>query len=158
MLPVVMRALKLDYSSALALARESRALITPNSGFEYQLRVWQHCGYDVYVSESAASTTSPLQDKYAYKVWKSNRDALLGRGEEAVNKSRFASMAKVAASFGKKRIEAEEKKGKSGIQSEEGSSGEEKSKGWENVEKMEQEWKRRLITGEYPPWEKKTES
>lgn len=135
----MMRALKLDYSSALALARESRALITPNSGFEYQLRVWQHCGYDVYVSESAASTTSPLQDKYAYKVWKSNRDALLGIGEEAINKSRFATMAKVAASFGKRRIEAKEEKGKKEMQGGEGSNGEENSQGWENVEKMEQE-------------------
>lgn len=101
-----MRELSLSYSSALALARESRATITPNLGFECQLSVWQQCDYDV-VSQKPGSVAA--QEKGAYHVWKSNRDSLIGRGEEAVNRTRVSSMASMAASFGKRRLQAIEK-------------------------------------------------
>lgn len=154
-----MRKFSLNYPAALALARESRPLVTPNPGFEYQLRVWHFCGYDIYLSdESTTSNSSSLEEKEAYKAWKSNRDAMLGRGEETINKARFASMASVAASFGRRRVqESEETRDRKDVQGEEKSE-EEKRKAWENVEKMEQEWTRRLITGTYPPWEEKKKS
>ncbi|KFZ14094.1 hypothetical protein V502_06247 [Pseudogymnoascus sp. VKM F-4520 (FW-2644)] len=53
-------------------------------------------------------STIPLE-KYAYKAWKYNRDGLIGRGEEAVNRTRVASMTSLAASFGKRRLQSIEK-------------------------------------------------
>jgi nitroimidazol reductase NimA-like FMN-containing flavoprotein (pyridoxamine 5'-phosphate oxidase superfamily) len=44
----------------------------------------------------------------------------------------------LAAAFGKKK-ELED-------------AGEKKEKRWENVEKMEEDWTRRLISGGQPPW------
>ncbi|KAI9374234.1 protein-tyrosine phosphatase-like protein [Aspergillus egyptiacus] len=44
----LMRALCLPYTKALSLARESRPLINPNIGFEYQLRIWEGCGFEAY--------------------------------------------------------------------------------------------------------------
>lgn len=101
-----MRELSLNYAAALALARESRPLITPNQGFETQLGVWEQCKYDIFIHQPGS--TIPLE-KYAYKAWKSNRDGLIGRGEEAVNRTRVASMASLAASFGKRRLQSIEK-------------------------------------------------
>lgn len=142
-----MRSLSLDYSAALALARESRPLISPNEGFEYQLSVWQHCEFDLYFPNNV--------EKPAYKALKARRDALVGKGEEAVNRVRYASMANLAASFGKRRVKessaSEEKEGKG----ESSSSGPPKGKAWENVEKMEKEWNKRLMSGDYPPWQEK---
>ncbi|KAH8648785.1 protein-tyrosine phosphatase-like protein [Tricladium varicosporioides] len=143
----LMRSLLLEYSEALALAREYRPLISPNEGFEYQLRVWQHCEYDPYFPNYV--------EKPAYKALKARRDALVGKGAEAVNRVRYASMANLAASFGKRRA-------KEGLISEEreekevsSSSGPLKGKAWENVEKMEKEWNRRLMSGDLPPWQEK---
>jgi len=136
----LMRTLSLNYTSALALARESRPLISPNEGFEYQLRVWQHCDYDVIDADG--------KEKAAYQSLKAKRNALLGRGEEAINRARAASVANLAASFGKKRME----KNDDGDKDAKGES-ELKGKEWEIVERMEEEWTRRLISGEYPPWE-----
>lgn len=101
-----MRELSLSYVSALALARESRATITPNLGFECQLSVWEQCDYDIMTQEPGSDAT---QEKGAYYAWKSNRDSLIGRGEEAVNRTRVSSMASMAASFGKRRLQAIEK-------------------------------------------------
>lgn len=112
----------------------------------------------MYISDvTPAINPYSLQEKTAYKAWKSNRDALIGRGEEAIKKARFAPMASLAASFGKRR--AQENKDDSrtvGTQDERDFKQEKKQKDWENVAKMEQEWTRRLIRGVYPPWAKKT--
>lgn len=107
-----MRELSLNYAAALALARESRSLITPNQGFEAQLGVWGQCKYDIFIYQPESTTA---REKYAYKAWKSSRDGLIGRGEEAVNRTRVVSMASLAASFGKRRLQSIEKaKGKEG--------------------------------------------
>jgi hypothetical protein len=149
-----MRKFSLDYSASLALARESQPLISPNPGFEYQLRVWYFCEYDVYFEESMASKSSTPNEKKAYKAWKSNRDSILGRGEEAISKTRFALMASLAANFGKRKTkESKEGVSKEKMKGGENAQEEKKQKAWENVEKMEQEWTRRLITGNYPLWE-----
>jgi hypothetical protein len=143
-----MRLHTLPYSSALALARESRPPISPNTGFEYQLRIWEHCKYDVYsVAETTSATGAMLKEKAAYKAWKAERDNVMNRGEEAVNKARFSSMATMAAQFGKRRLDAEDEtgEGKEGTGIGEGKG---KRESWERVEKMEQEWTRRLIAGE----------
>lgn len=153
----MIRKLSLDYSAALGLARESRPLITPNPGFEYQLRVWHFCECDVYESDDS---TTPDQkgprEKAAYRAWKANRDELLGRGEKAINMIRFKTVAGLAANFGKKRIQKIGESKEEGERIGEGDfEQEQKKKAWENVEKMEKEWTRRLITGKYPPWEEK---
>lgn len=101
-----MRELSLNYAAALTLARESRSLITPNQGFETQLGIWGQCKYDIFIHQPG-STTAP--QKYAYKAWKSNRDGLMASGEEVVNRTRVASMASLAASFGKRRLQSIEK-------------------------------------------------
>lgn len=44
----VMKSLSIPFVPALSLARVSRGLITPNSGFEYQLWLWERHGYDVF--------------------------------------------------------------------------------------------------------------
>ncbi|OBT77761.1 hypothetical protein VF21_03768 [Pseudogymnoascus sp. 05NY08] len=107
----LMRELSLNYTAALALARESRSLITPNQGFEAQLGVWGQCKYDIFIHEPGCTAA---REKYAYKAWKSNRDGLIGSGEEAVNRTRVASMASLAASFGKRRLQSIEKAKKGG--------------------------------------------
>lgn len=152
-----MRKTSLHYSSALALARESRALITPNPGFEYQLRVWHFCGYDVYASDNSINLdSSSRKEKAAYKTWKSNRDEMLGRGEEVVNRARYSSMASLAAAFGKRRLQKNDEGEEVGEGKGDGKADkEQKQKAWENVEKMEQEWTRKLITSKYSPWEEK---
>ena len=91
-----MRTLSLSYSEALSLARESRSLISPNSGFEEQLLIWEACGYDVFTDEG--------MQKEAYSIWQKKSDDVFGRGEEAVNKARATSMAKTVALFGKRRL------------------------------------------------------
>jgi hypothetical protein len=147
-----MRAFALPYSSALILARESRPLISPNAGFERQLRIWEHCRYHIYLAESTSSPGSAPKEKAAYKAWKSERDILLKRGEEAVNKARFSSMASMAAEFGKRRLEVKDKIKNQKEEQGEIENEEEKTNraSWEKVEKMEEEWTRRLITGEKP--------
>ncbi|KFY17447.1 hypothetical protein V492_00696 [Pseudogymnoascus sp. VKM F-4246] len=108
----VMRELSLNYAAALALARESRDLITPNQGFEKQLGIWGQCKYDVFIHEPGSIIT---REKYGYKAWKYSRDNLMGRSEEEVNRTRVASMASLAASFGKRRLQLiEEAQGKKG--------------------------------------------
>jgi hypothetical protein len=150
-----MRKFSLDYSAALSLARESRPLLTPNPGFEDQLRIWQFCNYDIYLSDdSTASDSSSPKPKPAYKAWMSKRDAMFAKGEEAINKARFASMASLAASFGKKRIE-EKEEGDREEQIESSNKFDQKQKAWEIVEQMEQMWTRRLIAGASPPWSEK---
>ncbi|KFY45521.1 hypothetical protein V494_00899 [Pseudogymnoascus sp. VKM F-4513 (FW-928)] len=108
----LMRELSLDYPAALALARESRDLITPNQGFEKQLRIWGQCKYDIFIHEPGSANT---REKYGYKAWKYGRDNLMERGEEEVNRTRVASAASLAASFGKRRLQLIEKaQGKKG--------------------------------------------
>jgi hypothetical protein len=99
-----MRTLSLPYTNALSLARESRPLIMPNSGFEKQLLVWESCGYDIHCCDS-------VTEKEEYTVWKRERDGVFGMGEEAVNKARAASMARTVAAFGKRRVLEKERWG-----------------------------------------------
>jgi hypothetical protein len=129
-----MRKFSVDYPAALTLAQESRPLISPNRGFSYQLRIWNDCGYDIYSFKSGLVVP---EEKASYKAWKSNRNAFLKGGEVAANQARFASVANLAAAFGKKKELEDE--------------GEGKEKRWENVERMEEEWTRRLISGGQAP-------
>ena len=108
-----MRKFSLDYPDALALARESRPLVSPNPGFEDQLQIWHSCGYNIYLSNDSPAAESPaLEEKDIYKAWKSNRDIMVGieRAEEAIIKARLASIATMSAKFGRrefKRIKEE---------------------------------------------------
>ncbi|KAJ0427019.1 protein-tyrosine phosphatase-like protein [Aspergillus carlsbadensis] len=47
----IMKHLSLPYATALLTARQSRLIITPNIGFEYQLRMWERSWFDVYLPE-----------------------------------------------------------------------------------------------------------
>jgi len=143
-----MRSLSLSYSSAVTLARESRPIICPNDGFERQLRVWQFCKYDIYQpSSDAPSTTTEAvtetrQEKPSYKAWKAERDVLLKRGEEDVNRAKFSSVASMAALFGKRRREIDSE-GKVEKSLEEGK----RKESWDRVQRMEEEWNERLKKG-----------
>lgn len=102
-----MRTLSLPYSSALELARQYRPRITPSSGFEKQLCIWETCRYDIFLKDTVPSDDSkPKLTKGAYKIWKKERDAIVSQGPEAVNRSRFQSMGRSAADFGRRRAEA----------------------------------------------------
>jgi len=69
-----MRSLSISYSSSLALARESRPLITPNEGFERQLGIWGDCGYEVFEQDAG-----DRKDEIHYREWKEERDAFYRR-------------------------------------------------------------------------------
>ncbi|RDW74374.1 dual specificity protein phosphatase family protein [Aspergillus mulundensis] len=45
----IMQALLVPYQRALSLAQASRPQIFPNIGFEWQLRLWEGCAYDVFI-------------------------------------------------------------------------------------------------------------
>ncbi|KAF2459677.1 protein-tyrosine phosphatase-like protein [Lineolata rhizophorae] len=145
----LMRKLKIEYSAALALAREARPIIFPNQGFERQLRIWHFCKFDIYQESTPGSPNSPPKAKQPYRVWKSERDNLLSRGQEAANRLRHSSMAEVAAAMGKRRLkkkeeaEASKRDGRA-----ETSQAMESQKEWERVDAMEKEWNKKLIFGE----------
>jgi hypothetical protein len=163
----VMRHLALPYSSALSFARSSRPAITPNLGFEHQLRIWEHCKYTIYQSDpvdgskgslGANESPAPLKIKPAYKAYLAERDSLLKRGEEDINRVRFSSMASMAAQFGRRRTEREENK-TSRAQTDDTGEALDSTKldaekrrrdSWDRVEKMEKEWNARLMGGELP--------
>ncbi|KAL4903925.1 protein-tyrosine phosphatase-like protein [Aspergillus multicolor] len=46
---VIMQTLRVPYKTALDLAQFCRPQISPNIGFEWQLRLWEGCGYNVYI-------------------------------------------------------------------------------------------------------------
>jgi hypothetical protein len=165
----VMRRFQLSYASALSLARESRPQITPNSGFERQLRVWEFCGYSVYDGSESERPEAEMKEKPPYKAWKAERDNLLGRGEEDVNRARFSSLADMAARFGRRRHEEREAEGLAEADVEKSGSGsgsgknnnvqnndeletslseDKRREAWERVQKMENEWNERLIRGQ----------
>ncbi|KAH8800354.1 protein-tyrosine phosphatase-like protein [Xylogone sp. PMI_703] len=156
----LMRTLSVPYSTALSMVRETRTWATPNRGFEYQLKVWEHCQYDVYLPDSPSTASESIsnegpKEKPAYKAWKRERDALLSKGEEVVNRARVSSIASLAAEFGRKRKESIEAAGavKNESEIERSNDIEERERkrqeDWQRVEQMEKDWNERLISGEY---------
>ena len=73
-----MRTLNLSYDAALAMARESRRQIMPNSGFERQLRLWEECQYDVYIRNLDDPFSSKIE-KASYRAWKEERDDVFSK-------------------------------------------------------------------------------
>ncbi|OJJ58196.1 hypothetical protein ASPSYDRAFT_90383 [Aspergillus sydowii CBS 593.65] len=61
----IMKSLTLPFNQALRIARESRSLIAPNKGFEYQLRIWETCSYDV-LDRGMDGDSVALERKAAY--------------------------------------------------------------------------------------------
>ena len=116
-----------------------------------QLRIWEACKYDIYIPDP--KTGAERKEKAAYKVWKKERDAILGQGVEAVNKNRFAAIGATAADFGRRRLKAldaegDKKEGRGGAET-----GEEirRKDAWQRVTEMENDWTKRLIaTGDDP--------
>jgi hypothetical protein len=140
---LVMRQLDLSYGAALTLARGSRPEITPNGGFEKQLRIWEFCSFDVYTSSTNGG--SRQKEKPAYKAWKIECAEL--SGEKDVLRARLSSMGATAARFGRMRTE------KAGRLEKEGSEDRDdqrkkREEAWERVHKMEQNWNDRLMRGD----------
>ncbi|KAF2686146.1 phosphatases II [Lentithecium fluviatile CBS 122367] len=104
----LMRSKALDYEAALALAQRSRAIITPNSGFVDQLRLWAQMRYTIYRAEAADGSPDERKAKAEYEAWKENRGILLSRGEEAKQQATRKSMADMAAKFGRRRLKLKE--------------------------------------------------
>ncbi|KAI1629190.1 protein-tyrosine phosphatase-like protein [Exophiala viscosa] len=95
-------------SGAFVVAYTLSLVICPNDCFEKQLRVWEHCRYDIYleVEEDAGSEgRRERKEKPAHKAWKARRDDLLTRGEGDVNRARDSSLANAAAALGRCRLE-----------------------------------------------------
>ncbi|OAP56465.1 hypothetical protein AYL99_09644 [Fonsecaea erecta] len=151
----LMRKFNLSYSAALTLARETLPAICPNTGFEKQLRLWEFCQYNVYFDGGDEQQIVRRREKPSYKAWIAERDNLLKRGEEDVNRARFSSLASMAARFGRKRQEDVEDVG--GDQSRSSSEGQGaksleqkmRKENWERVQKMEQDWNDRMIRGQF---------
>ncbi|CAG8977979.1 hypothetical protein HYALB_00001860 [Hymenoscyphus albidus] len=130
-----MRTLQIGYNQALAHLRVSRPQANPNEGFEYQLRIWQQLAYDVFDNQG--------REKEGYKKLQELRVRVLVGKEEALVRGRFKGVAGLAASVGKMRGEEGEGYGK--------------SEAWERVERIEEEWRKRLIGGEMSPWMERAE-
>lgn len=107
----LMRTRSLDYEFALANARAFRSVITPNSGFADQLRLWQQMGYSIFIADQKERESTQSEIKPEYEAWRSNRGVLLSRGEEEKQRVVRKSMADMAASFGKRRLESKAKSG-----------------------------------------------
>ena len=105
----LMQTRSLDYESALASARASRSIITPNSGFADQLRLWQQMGYSISAPDLNENGSTEREPKPEYEVWRSNRGVLLSRGEEEKQRVMRKRMADMAASFAKRRLELKNK-------------------------------------------------
>jgi hypothetical protein len=104
----LMRTKSMDYDSALALARKSRSIIMPNSGFADQLRLWGQMDYTIYASDDASDVGmhgGERKTKARYEDWRANRGILLSKGEEAKQEVLRKSMADMAAAFGKRRMQ-----------------------------------------------------
>ncbi|KIW24051.1 hypothetical protein, variant [Cladophialophora immunda] len=148
----LMRKFKVSYSAALTLARESRTEICPNSGFEKQLRVWEFCQYNVFRDDDKQEDKHKVRSKkQSYKTWLAERDNLLQRGEEDVNRARFSSLASMAARFGRRRQEeapGEQAKGTNEDEGRKNVEQKQRKESWERVQKMEQDWNERLIRGQ----------
>jgi len=186
-----MRQLSLSYSSALSLAQSSCPSVAPNPGFERQLRIWEHCRYTIYQPDpghtdgAKQSLGQPKANKHsnksgkptsrklkqAYKAYLAERNNLLKRGEEDINRARLSSTPNAAALLGRRRREEEgEAEAKTGTETEtskhaasqpsaradqkavspSGKLAAEKKRrdSWARVERMEREWNARLMGGE----------
>ena len=95
---LLMRSRSLDYESALALARESRASIAPNSGFADQLRLWRTMNYSI--SEEASQGNGPRKTKLQYEQWRRDRGILLTKAEETKQEAVRRAMEDMAVEFG----------------------------------------------------------
>ncbi|KAL2787360.1 protein-tyrosine phosphatase-like protein [Aspergillus keveii] len=58
----IMKYLSLPYAAALLTARQSRPIISPNTGFEYQLRIWEKCGFDVFMPAGEDQTSDQEEE------------------------------------------------------------------------------------------------
>ncbi|KFY50074.1 hypothetical protein V496_09609 [Pseudogymnoascus sp. VKM F-4515 (FW-2607)] len=102
----LMRTRSISYEAAFDLARKSRAVIIPNSGFADQLRVWQQMGYSIYKNGCESSgQNNALETAQVYEDWRANRGILMSRAQEAKEQETRKRMADIAARFGRRRFE-----------------------------------------------------
>lgn len=84
----LMRSLSMSYDTVLALAREYRPSIAPNSGFAEQLRLWQQLEYRVINPKSWPD----LKMKDEYETCRDNRGILLSKTERNKREMLFNKM------------------------------------------------------------------
>lgn len=102
----LMRTRSISYEAAFDLARKSRAVIIPNSGFADQLQVWQQMGYTIYKNGSEGSgQNNALKTTQQYEDWRANRGILMSRAQEAKQQETRKRMADIAARFRSRRLE-----------------------------------------------------
>ncbi|KAL2818410.1 protein-tyrosine phosphatase-like protein [Aspergillus cavernicola] len=87
----MMRTLEVDYKTALSMAQQSRILISPNFGFQYQLRLWRQCGFDVYdpadneeQERKQGGGNSLLRPNATYRAWKNEVAEIFDSSEGCV--------------------------------------------------------------------------
>ena len=101
MIAYVMRRLRMEYDDALALVRKYRPLVTPNEGFEKQLRLWRELEWSRYDNAEISKV------KERYLVWLRERQEMSKKDEEERNKSRAQAVGKLTAFFAARRAERE---------------------------------------------------
>ncbi|KAL6234947.1 hypothetical protein BDW75DRAFT_240645 [Aspergillus navahoensis] len=78
----IMRTLVLPYRTALNTAQLSRPQILPNMGFEWQLRVWEGCGYDVFDRVPVDDQGQiMIKRKASYEHWVDVMDKIYDRAD-----------------------------------------------------------------------------
>ncbi|KAL3433887.1 protein-tyrosine phosphatase-like protein [Aspergillus tetrazonus] len=78
----IMRTLVLPYRTALEIAQLSRPQISPNIGFEWQLQVWEGCGYDVFERVPIGNHGQMMiKRKAGYEQWVDVIDKICDRAD-----------------------------------------------------------------------------
>ncbi|KAL4991943.1 protein-tyrosine phosphatase-like protein [Aspergillus falconensis] len=78
----IMRTLGLPYRTALSIAQLSRPQISPNIGFEWQLRMWEGCGYDVFDRVLTGDQGQiMIKRKAGYEQWADVIDKIYDRAD-----------------------------------------------------------------------------
>jgi hypothetical protein len=84
-----------DYDAALTLARKSRSVISPNSGFVDQIRLWRELDYSIY----GEGGESGRKTKKEYEDWKEGRGILMSKEQEERQRSWRARMDEVVVTL-----------------------------------------------------------
>ncbi|KAL4769872.1 protein-tyrosine phosphatase-like protein [Aspergillus nidulans var. acristatus] len=78
----IMRTLVRPYRTALKIAQLSRPQISPNIGLEWQLRVWEGCGYDVFERVPLGNQVQiMIKRKAGYEQWIEVIDKIYDRAD-----------------------------------------------------------------------------
>ncbi|KAF1846858.1 phosphatases II [Cucurbitaria berberidis CBS 394.84] len=108
---LLMRSHSLEYEEALALAQLSRRVITPNSGFADQLRLWKIMEYSILEMDHVGKWTTKLQ----YEEWKASRGVLYTKDEEMKQEATRKRMADMVIELRQRVLERDHDNGEGGL-------------------------------------------